>query len=43
MPVSRLPTPGQRPLFAERVRDALEPHRPFAEDVQVAMLFGRLR
>jgi SAM-dependent methyltransferase len=43
MPVARLPAPGQRPLFAEQVRAALAPHEPFAEQVQVAMLFGRLR
>jgi hypothetical protein len=43
MPVARLPAPGQRSLFAGQVRAALAPHQPFAEQVQVAMLFGRLR
>jgi hypothetical protein len=42
MPVSRLPAPSQRPLFAEQVRAALSPHEPFTEHVLVAMLFGRL-
>lgn len=41
-PVDRLPTPDQRPLFAERIRRALERHAPFTEHVCVTMLIGRI-
>jgi ubiquinone/menaquinone biosynthesis C-methylase UbiE len=43
LPVQRLPPPDQRPLFAEQVRRALEPHMQFTEDVRVTMLLGRAR
>lgn len=39
--VDQLPTLDQRPLFAERIRQALEPHAPFIEHVRVAMLMGK--
>ncbi|MEV4376143.1 hypothetical protein [Streptosporangium sp. NPDC049644] len=42
LPVDRLPAPDRRPLFAERIRRALERHRPFTEHVRVAMLVGRV-
>ncbi len=35
-----LPTPDQRPIFAEQVRQALHPHERFSEHVRVAMLIG---
>ncbi|WP_199429137.1 class I SAM-dependent methyltransferase [Qaidamihabitans albus] len=38
---TQLPSPEERPRFAERVRDALAPHAPFAEHVRVTMLIGR--
>lgn len=42
LPVDRLPAPDRRLLFTERIRHALEPHRPFTEHVRVAMLIGRV-
>ncbi|MEU0482354.1 class I SAM-dependent methyltransferase [Streptosporangium sp. NPDC006013] len=42
LPVDRLPAPDRRPLFAEKIRHALERHRPFTEHVRVAMLIGRV-
>lgn len=39
--VHQLPPPDQRPLFAEQVRRALEPHVRFTERVRVAMLLGQ--
>jgi SAM-dependent methyltransferase len=41
MPVGKLPTRAQRPVFAGQVREALEPHQPFTEHVHVAILLGR--
>ncbi|MCE6994083.1 methyltransferase domain-containing protein [Saccharothrix sp. S26] len=41
LPVDRLPSPAERPAFAERVRQALEPHAPFTEHVRVTVLTGR--
>jgi len=40
-PVHQLPRPDQRPLFAEQVRRALEPHVRLTEHVRVTMLLGR--
>lgn len=40
LPVDRLPAPQHRPQFAEQVRDAVEPHRPFIEHVRVTVLLG---
>ncbi|PXY37861.1 methyltransferase [Prauserella flavalba] len=42
LPVDRLPSPEQRPRFAERLCHVLQPHRPFTEQVQVTMLIGRV-
>ncbi len=39
----RLPTPDQRPAFAEQLRAALAPHDHFTEHVHVAILAGRVR
>ncbi len=41
LPVDRLPTPEQRPDFAERLRKAVQPHRPFTEQVKVTILTGQ--
>jgi len=41
LPVDRIPTPDQRPGFAERLGDVLRPHGPFVERVRVAILTGR--
>jgi ubiquinone/menaquinone biosynthesis C-methylase UbiE len=41
LPVDRFPSPEQRPLFAERIRHAIEPHRPFTERIPVTILSGR--
>ncbi len=41
LPVDRLPPPGQRPHFEERLHDVLRPHLPFAEQVRVTTLIGR--
>jgi SAM-dependent methyltransferase len=41
LPVDRLPTPEQRPRFAEELHRTLQPHRPFTEHVHVAILTGR--
>ncbi len=41
--VDQLPPPDQRPVFAERVRAALEPHAPYTEHVTVSILAGRAR
>jgi len=38
----QIPPPDQRPLFAEQVRRALQPHERFTEHVRVAMLLGRI-
>lgn len=43
MSVERLPPPDERQRFAETIREALEPHAPFVEDVHVAVLTGRVR
>lgn len=43
LPVDRLPTPAQRPRFAEQLRQAIQPHQPFTERVQVTILSGRLQ
>ncbi|TKG58547.1 class I SAM-dependent methyltransferase [Prauserella endophytica] len=43
LPVNRLPSPEQRPHFAERLCHVLEPHLPFTERIQVTMLIGRVR
>ncbi|MEV6603082.1 methyltransferase domain-containing protein [Kutzneria sp. NPDC051319] len=43
LPVDRLPTPEQRQHFADRLRDVLQPHRPFTEEVRVRILVGRVR
>lgn len=43
MSVERLPPPDERERFAETIREALRPHAPFAEDVHVALLVGRVR
>lgn len=40
LPLDRLPAKDRRPLFEERVRRSLEPHRPFAEHVRVSVLCG---
>jgi ubiquinone/menaquinone biosynthesis C-methylase UbiE len=37
----RLPPPGDREAFTERVRDALAQYRPYIEHVHVAVLAGR--
>ncbi|ONI82871.1 SAM-dependent methyltransferase [Actinosynnema sp. ALI-1.44] len=42
LPVDRLPAPEQREPFAERLRDALQPHQPFTEEVRVSILVGRV-
>ncbi len=42
IPVERLPTPEQRPHFAEQLRDTLQPHQPFTEQVQVTILTGQV-
>lgn len=41
--VTRLPTPDQRPAFAEQVRAALAPRDHFSEHVHVAILAGKIR
>lgn len=38
--VDQLPSPEERPGFADAVRDALEPHGPFTEHVHVSILLG---
>ena len=43
LPVSQLPAPDQRPVFAEQVRMALAPYKHFGEPVHVAILAGRVR
>lgn len=42
LPLARLPSPEQRPDFAARLRQALAPHRPFTEQVQVTILTGQV-
>jgi SAM-dependent methyltransferase len=42
LPVDRLPTAEQRPRFAEQVRIAVEPYRPYVEHVRVTALLGRV-
>lgn len=42
IPESKLPSPGQRPVFEERIRQALG-QRVFAECVSVSVLTGRIR
>jgi len=42
LPVDRLPSPEQRPRFAERLSQALHPHRPFTERITVTILTARL-
>jgi SAM-dependent methyltransferase len=42
LPVRLLPSPADRPAFAERIRDALRPHEHVTEHVHVAILAGRL-
>lgn len=39
--IEQLPPPELRPLFAERLAGALEPHAPFVEQVPVKLLVGR--
>jgi hypothetical protein len=39
----QLPTPAERPAFAEQFREALGPHNHFTEQVHVAILAGRQR
>jgi len=41
LPVDRIPTPDQRPRFAEQLGDVLRPHGPFVEQVRVTILTGR--
>jgi SAM-dependent methyltransferase len=41
IPEDRLPAPDQRPVFEERIRQAL-PHRSFTERVRVSALTGRI-
>lgn len=43
LPVARVPSAEQRPRFAERLHDVLQPHRPFVEQVRVTTLIGRVR
>jgi hypothetical protein len=43
LPVDRLPTQEQREHFADRLRDVLQPHLPFTEEVRVRILVGRVR
>jgi SAM-dependent methyltransferase len=38
----QIPPPDQRPLFAEQVRRALQPHERFTEHVRVTLLLGRI-
>jgi hypothetical protein len=40
-PADRLPSPGLRPVFEERIRQALL-DRPFTERVRVSILTGRV-
>ncbi|MER5222405.1 class I SAM-dependent methyltransferase [Streptomyces flaveus] len=40
IPAGELPTPGERPAFAERVRRALPDQRSFVEEVKVSALVG---
>ncbi|HEV2782475.1 MAG TPA: methyltransferase domain-containing protein [Actinophytocola sp.] len=40
LPVDRLPAPERRPDFAARIGRALQPHRPYVEDVHVAIVLG---
>ncbi|MEU6643130.1 methyltransferase domain-containing protein [Saccharomonospora sp. NPDC046836] len=40
LPRNRLPSPEQRPAFAELIREAVEPHRPFAEEVRVRLILA---
>ena len=40
-PADRLPSPGLRPVFEERIRQAL-PDRSFTERVRVSILTGRV-
>jgi trans-aconitate methyltransferase len=42
LPVDRLPSPEERPGFAERLGHALRPYRPFVEQIQVTTLTGRV-
>lgn len=41
LPVRQLPPPGQRTAFADQIRSAVAPHRPFTERVCVRMLLGQ--
>jgi hypothetical protein len=43
LPVDRLPSPEQRPRFAERLCHVIQPHRPFTERIQVVILIGRIQ
>ena len=43
LPVARLPTPDQRPHFAEQLHEALRPHHPFTEQVEVTILTGHVQ
>jgi hypothetical protein len=40
---AQLPTPQQRPVFAEQIRRALHPQDRFAEAVRVGMVIGRVQ
>jgi ubiquinone/menaquinone biosynthesis C-methylase UbiE len=42
LPVSRLPMPDERPVFAEEIRRAVAPSSHFSEHVHVAILAGRV-
>jgi SAM-dependent methyltransferase len=42
IPRDQLPTPEQRPLFEQRIREALAPERSFIEHVKVSVLIGRV-
>ncbi|MGH3324254.1 MAG: class I SAM-dependent methyltransferase [Streptomyces sp.] len=41
VPAEQLPAPGDRPAFADRVRQALPHEGPFTEEVRVSVLVGR--
>ncbi|MFI7121726.1 class I SAM-dependent methyltransferase [Amycolatopsis sp. NPDC049868] len=42
LPVARIPPAEQRPRFAERLGEVLQPHQPFVEQIQVTILIGRI-
>ncbi|QUQ71936.1 class I SAM-dependent methyltransferase [Kutzneria sp. CA-103260] len=43
LPVDRVPAPEQRPGFAMRLGEVLQPHGPYVEQVRVTVLTGRIR